>query len=144
MDLDGDDLKPRPSSLLSAERMRLAELQVRFATVASAPSAPAPALTLAVLSGIMPEETELLAARVGALVAALGAQEPAGGGGVSVGRGGARALGDHIRAARGGGWCAQIAEIDAEDASPLPAPPTREASAEGDKRPIRRRVFFER
>ncbi|KAJ7452202.1 hypothetical protein FB451DRAFT_1565937 [Mycena latifolia] len=180
------DIVASTRAAIAEERLRLAELQARLATVASAPSAssapsaPAPASTLTALSGIMREQTELLA-RVGALVAALGTQETAGGRGVGVGVGGertatdtsdesatgtgimeriaaataeARALGDRIRAARqpppNGGWRARVAEIDAEDPSPAPAPsplpasPTREAIAEEDKRPIRRRIFFER
>ncbi|KAJ7463043.1 hypothetical protein FB451DRAFT_1495253 [Mycena latifolia] len=66
----------------------------------------------------------------------------------------ARALEDRIRAARqpppNGGWRARIAEIDAEDLSPAPAPsplpasPTCEVIAQEDRRPIRRRIFFER
>ncbi|KAJ7448978.1 hypothetical protein FB451DRAFT_1567120 [Mycena latifolia] len=151
-----------------AEGLSLAELQTRLAAVAttpsapsasSAPSTPAPsAPTLTALSGIMREQTELLA-RVGALVVALGTQETASGRGVGVGVGGERTAADtgdesgtgtgvmeRIAAAR---WeTASVRRASrrrmAEDPSPLPAPPTREASAEGDKRPIRRRIFFER
>ncbi|KAJ7444661.1 hypothetical protein FB451DRAFT_1434172 [Mycena latifolia] len=109
----------------------LAALQARLAALAT-PSPTAGAPGVLVLGGIVREQTELLA-RVGALVAAIRAQESAGEGGGS-GSGvvervaAAIALHERIRAA----------------ASPAEPPARTGTAAEDDKRPPRRRVFFER
>ncbi|KAJ7476620.1 hypothetical protein FB451DRAFT_1460861 [Mycena latifolia] len=98
--------------------------------------APAPAATLTALSAIMREQTELLARVAGARAWAsprrtrATSHESGAGAGITERIAGATAearaaLGDRIRAPPNGGWRTRIAEIDAEDASPLPVPPTR-------------------
>ncbi|KAJ7462469.1 hypothetical protein FB451DRAFT_1370915 [Mycena latifolia] len=121
-----------PTSDTSTLVPPLAALQARLAALAT-PSPTAGAPGVLVLGGIVREQTELLA-RVGALVAAIRAQESAGEGG-----GSGSGVVERVAAA-----IALHERIRAGSASLAPALPDPPATTEDDKRPPRRRVFFER